>query len=290
MRTENDFVYTGPMRFAHRGLVQAAPENTLDAFRAAVAFGCEGIELDVRVSADGVALVVHDGSMTRMTDGKMTGEISELTAEEICGAALPYAGHLLPFHPPVPYSEGEGSSRTYTEEQKAYFRACDKRTTHISTFAEFDAWFAGVPENVTVEIELCAPGSFRAIFPILRKSPNCARYIVFSGHRDILEEMLETLRENGVPAGLRTGANVRRLDDDTFAFIKQADFYEVGLNDRWYTKDEVEKLAAIGVKTFSNLGDYPEYWADLQTLGVAAFKTNYAEAYTQWYMHGRKAE
>ncbi len=31
--------YTGPMRFAHRGLAQAAPENTLEAFGAAVAFG-----------------------------------------------------------------------------------------------------------------------------------------------------------------------------------------------------------------------------------------------------------
>ena len=40
-------------RFAHRGLVQAAPENTLPAFEAAVAMGCEGIELDIRLSKDG---------------------------------------------------------------------------------------------------------------------------------------------------------------------------------------------------------------------------------------------
>ena len=278
----------GPMRFAHRGLVQAAPENTIPAFQAAVDFGCEGIELDVRVSKDGVAIVVHDDSMTRMTDGKNTAKICELTAAEICGEALPYAGHLLPFHPPVPYSEGEGSARTYTEEEKAYFRASDTRTTHLSRFAEFDAWFAGVPGDTVIEIELCAPGSFRAIYPILKTSPNCGRYIVFSGHRDILEEMLETLKENGVPAGLRTGANVRRLDDETLAFIKQAGFYEVGLNDKWFTADDVKTLADMGVKVFSNLGDYPEWWTALETLGVAGFKTNYAEAYTSWYRYGKR--
>lgn len=276
--------YNGkPMRFAHRGLVQAAPENTIDAFRAAIEFGCEGVEMDIRVSADGKAIVVHDDTLRRMTDGKITKAISELTAEEICSAEIPYAGHLLPFDPPVPYSEGEGSSRTYTPEQIAQFRAVDKRVTHISTFAEVDAWFATVPGDTLLEIELCAPGSFRAIYPVLARSSNCSRYIVFSGHQDIMEEMLEVLKANGVPAGLRTGMNVRRLDEATLAFIKQAGLYEIGLNDQWFTKEEVDMLAQLGIKVFSNLGDYPEWWAKLEPLGVAGFKTNYAEAFTEWY-------
>ncbi len=214
-----------PMRFAHRGLVQHAPENTLDAFKAAVEYGCEGIELDVRLSKDGVAIVVHDGDMTRMTDGKITAQISELTADEICSADIPYAGHLLPFHPPVPYSEGEGSSRTFSEEQKEYFRKVDTRVTHQSTFAQFDEWFAGVDADIVIEIELCAPGTFRAIYPILKKSPNCRRYIVFSGHWEILREMQEVLKSEGVPEGLRTGANFRRLDDENLAFIREAGLY-----------------------------------------------------------------
>ena len=277
-----------PMRFAHRGLVQYAPENTIDAFQAAVDHGCEGIELDVRLSKDGVAMVVHDGSMTRMTDGVNTKEISELTAEEICAARIPYAGHLLPFHPPVPYSEGEGSSRTYTEEEIRYFRETDTRATHLSTFEEVDRWFAGVDADVTIEVELCAPGTFRAIYPILRQSRNLRRYIVFSGHWEILEEMREVLRANGVPEGLRTGANFRRLDEKNLAFIREAGLYEVGLNDKWFTKEDVETLAGMGVKVFSNLGDYPEWWRALQTLGVEAFKTNYAEAYTHWLRYGRQ--
>ncbi len=277
-----------PMRFAHRGLVQHAPENTIAAFEAAVRYGCEGIELDVRLSKDGVAIVVHDDNMRRMTDGKNTAAIKDLTAEEICSQEIPYAGHLLPFHPPVPYSEGEGSARTFTEEELAYFRAVDTRTTHLSTFAEVDRWFAGVKTDTVIEIELCAPGTFRAIYPILKASPNCGRYIVFSGHKDILEEMFETLEANGRPEGLRLGANLRRLDAENLALIERAGFYEVGLNDHWFEAADVQKLAEMGVKVFSNLGDYPEWWQTLQTIGAVAFKTNYAEAYTLWYEHGRR--
>ncbi|MBQ6020855.1 MAG: hypothetical protein IJL26_11850 [Clostridia bacterium] len=277
-----------PMRFAHRGLAQHAPENTIDAFQAAVDYGCEGIELDVRLSKDGVAMVVHDDNLNRMTDGRITSHISDLTAEEICSAAIPYAGHLLPFHPPVPYSEGEGSARTFSEEEKEYFRKVDTRVTHPSTFAQVDEWFTDVDADVVIEIELCAPGTFRAIYPILKKSPNCSRYIVFSGHWEILYEMQEVLQAGGVPEGLRTGANFCRLDERKLAFIREAGLYEVGLNDFWFTKEDVDLLAGMGVKVFSNLGDYPEWWRELQTLGVEGFKTNYAEAYTSWLEYGVK--
>lgn len=45
---------------AHRGGAQLWPENTLAAFRAARSLGCDGVELDVQLSADGVAVVHHD--------------------------------------------------------------------------------------------------------------------------------------------------------------------------------------------------------------------------------------
>jgi glycerophosphoryl diester phosphodiesterase len=46
--------------FAHRGAHQGARENTLEAFRDAVALGVDGVELDVRRSADGALVVHHD--------------------------------------------------------------------------------------------------------------------------------------------------------------------------------------------------------------------------------------
>ena len=52
---------------AHRGDHRRAPENTLAAFAAALAHpGVDGLELDVRASADGVAVVIHDASLARV--------------------------------------------------------------------------------------------------------------------------------------------------------------------------------------------------------------------------------
>jgi glycerophosphoryl diester phosphodiesterase len=45
---------------AHRGGAGLRPENTLEAFAHAIALGCDGAELDVQLSADGVVVVHHD--------------------------------------------------------------------------------------------------------------------------------------------------------------------------------------------------------------------------------------
>lgn len=271
-----------PMRFAHRGLVQYAPENTLGAFAAAIAAGCEGIELDIRLSKDGVPMVVHDSSLTRLSDGKVTGNICDLTAAEIAAADIPYAAHLLPHDPPVPYSENLGSVAQYTDEETAKFRALDKRMTHIMTFEEFDEWFASTDADITVEVEFCSPGLEEPVYEILRNSKNCSKYILFSGNRDNIEEIQSIMREKGKPEGIRLGANLRRLTDENKALVEKYDFYEIGLNDQWFTAEDTAWLAERGVKVFSNLGDYPEWWSSLEPLGVTAFKTNYAEAYTEW--------
>lgn len=56
-----------PLIIAHRGASAERPENTLTAFRRAVALEADGIELDVQVSRDGVPVVFHDTSLRRLT-------------------------------------------------------------------------------------------------------------------------------------------------------------------------------------------------------------------------------
>lgn len=51
---------TAPIAFAHRGASAYAPENTLRAFRLAVAQGATGLESDAWLAADGVVVLVHD--------------------------------------------------------------------------------------------------------------------------------------------------------------------------------------------------------------------------------------
>ncbi len=53
---------------AHRGASGAAPENTLAAFELAVRQGADAFELDVRLTADGVPVVLHDPTLERTTD------------------------------------------------------------------------------------------------------------------------------------------------------------------------------------------------------------------------------
>jgi len=55
--------------FAHRGLSNRAPENTMEAFDAAAAAGMDGIELDVQFSRDGRLVVIHDETLDRTTTG-----------------------------------------------------------------------------------------------------------------------------------------------------------------------------------------------------------------------------
>jgi glycerophosphoryl diester phosphodiesterase len=55
------------LRLAHRGDWRRAPENTLRAFDAALAVpGCDGVEFDVRLSADGVPVLLHDDTLARV--------------------------------------------------------------------------------------------------------------------------------------------------------------------------------------------------------------------------------
>lgn len=70
-----------PLILGHRGASADAPENTLAAFAVAKLQGADGIELDVRLSADGQPVVMHDARVDRTTNGR--GRVSRLTAAEL---------------------------------------------------------------------------------------------------------------------------------------------------------------------------------------------------------------
>lgn len=66
---------------AHRGDSSSAPENTVPAFEAALRSGSTVIETDVRLTADGYAVIIHDDTVDRTTNG--TGKVSELTLTQL---------------------------------------------------------------------------------------------------------------------------------------------------------------------------------------------------------------
>lgn len=70
-----------PLIVAHRGASSTHPENTLPSFRAAIELGASAIELDVRLTADGVAVVMHDPEVSRTTEG--SGFVHELSSDYV---------------------------------------------------------------------------------------------------------------------------------------------------------------------------------------------------------------
>src|ERR1044072_702205 len=65
----------------HRGASAVAPENTIAAFREALAVGADGIEFDVRLTRDGVPVVIHDSTLRRT--GRLPHRVADLTSSEI---------------------------------------------------------------------------------------------------------------------------------------------------------------------------------------------------------------
>jgi glycerophosphoryl diester phosphodiesterase len=70
-----------PLVIAHRGGAGLWPENTLYAFERALRAGADVIEMDVRATADGALVVIHDASVERTTDG--VGRVGALTLAEL---------------------------------------------------------------------------------------------------------------------------------------------------------------------------------------------------------------
>ena len=66
---------------AHRGFSETYPENTMEAFRAAIAVGVDQIETDVRITKDGELVLIHDDLVDRTTNG--AGKVEDMTLAEL---------------------------------------------------------------------------------------------------------------------------------------------------------------------------------------------------------------
>lgn len=70
-----------------------APENTMAAFDNGMSLGADGLELDVHLSSDGLAVVHHDRTLDRTT--RLRGPIAERTARELAAAGVPTLADVL---------------------------------------------------------------------------------------------------------------------------------------------------------------------------------------------------
>ena len=82
------------LRLAHRGDWRAAPENTIAAFKAALAVpGCDGLEFDVRAAAGGVPVVIHDETLARVQ--RVDARVDRMSAEDLERYGVPALAAVL---------------------------------------------------------------------------------------------------------------------------------------------------------------------------------------------------
>ena len=81
-----------PRLIGHRGAAASAPENTLAGLRKAHAEGATWVEFDVKLTADGVPILMHDDRLGRTTNGR--GKVAKMSSEDI--AMLDAGGWFSP--------------------------------------------------------------------------------------------------------------------------------------------------------------------------------------------------
>lgn len=117
--------------FAHRGYHAEAPENSLAAFEAAIKLGADGIETDVRLSRDGLPVIIHD----RLTPAKRA--VAELTCGEIesdLGHPVPLLSEVLDAFPDVVWNIEVKTGEAWPAASSVLARFQGKRRLVVTSF------------------------------------------------------------------------------------------------------------------------------------------------------------
>ncbi len=279
-----------PYRIAHRGDSTTAPENTFEAVKAAVDFGCEGVEIDVRLTKDEKIVLMHDEYIDRMIfngDGVTPHiKLRDINWRDLGKIKIPYENHLLPDFP-------EGGikiekelfdyvdNRMFGRDPESPYRNAKKSTIPV-LLEEIIIWVINNSSDVFIEVECKDKGMAKYLEEVLLRTNAYDRVILMSGDISIIDEYQEYFAKNKKLKNVKLGANIRRLDDGWKNKLEYFSFYEVGLNPDNLTGEDVKYLHKKGIKVFSNLGDYAEWWENINILQIDGFKTNYIKEYTSW--------
>ena len=147
-----------PRISAHRGASLAAPENTLASYRKAIEQGADFIEVDVRTTADGKQVCLHDASLKRTTgldsgvDQVSLGEIRQLSAGRFFSAV--YAAEKIP---------------TFEEVCQLVGSIRSKRQRHVSLYVDCKAISTDEVIRLLRHYKLLGDAVFYGDVPTLRQ-------------------------------------------------------------------------------------------------------------------------
>jgi glycerophosphoryl diester phosphodiesterase len=237
-----------PYVIAHRGASGRYPENTLIAFRQAVADGADWVEFDVVSTQDGAIVVSHDTSTDRCTDG--TGKIRSMTLEQIksLDAGIRRDGAF------------EGTRIPTLDETLDYFQNTPVRLCIEIKGDTIDEFI----DNARVTVYRLQQRAYLQRVVISSFNPDCLRAI--KTWEPLLSTALDPMRQDGTYSpwqlcqqALRCHANflLHRHDTLTPEIVDEARQHGFSL---WTwtanTPDDMRRASAMGVDAI--MTDYPD--------------------------------
>lgn len=136
---------------AHRGWSAKYPENTMAAYKAAAELGVDQIETDIRITADGELVLIHDATVDRTTNGtglvreKTLAELRELDAgswkgEEFAGMKIPTLKEFMDFIATLPGMTIDFELKEYPVEGRdaISYEVCDRVMAMIDEYGFTD--------------------------------------------------------------------------------------------------------------------------------------------------------
>ncbi|WP_328461287.1 glycerophosphodiester phosphodiesterase family protein [Actinoplanes sp. NBC_00393] len=234
-------------RVAHRGYSTVAPENTLPAFDAALRAGATFVEFDVRVTRDGVPVVIHDRTVNRTTSG--VGRVWDLSHAEI--AALD-AGSW--------FGAGFAGLR-------------------VPTLAETLDLLAAGPAELLVEIKPPATlDEVKTIVAQLAERDLLDRSVIQSFDADVIRKV------RGLVPGVRLGLLLFRFDAETVAACQELGvaYCNPDLEDVLARPETMAGLAEAGVQVMPWTPNDMARWRPLVDAGVAGLITDHVGELTGW--------
>lgn len=197
---------------AHRGASEEAPEHTLAAYRKAIESGADALECDVRLTADGHLVCVHDRRVNRTSNGR--GAVSKLELAEL--ATLDFGSWkedqaLDPYESP----EHEDPDRTsvLTLERLLQLVASAPRPVELAIETKHPTRWAGHVEERLLQLldcfELPAPVrvmsfSARSLHRVTAAAPHLPR--VF-----LMQVLLPRHRDGTLPPGVHIAGPSMRI-------------------------------------------------------------------------------
>ncbi len=224
---------------AHRGYSAKAPENTLVAYREALAAGATHVECDVHMSADGTPYVIHDPDVARTTgQGGKVAQMRDTTIDALEAGAwkgAAYAGEPIP-----------------------------KLTSLLNL----------LKGKASLALEVKAKGMEEAVMGALRATGFPSSMLTLFAF-----DFGTLVNFRGLEPDLHCTYLVDRIADETqwaaeVAKARDAGMKAIGPGDYLVTARRVEMAHAAGLSVFVWTVDDPERMRELSACGVDAIMTN----------------